>query len=414
MRIFNLKTTESDELVTLSATVESLRDGSKEIWFATQKKFSNHLCTTRMDPFVVGLLYPAMQQGVDIQVDGCISKKLLFNINNYAIPLIMAYSDTAKKITITASETTSEIITCHGVGTGFSGGVDSFGTIYDRYEKEKDPEIKINSLLFLNVGSHGWDQDTAQLKFKTRYEYLEGFPKEINLDFISLDSNLHYFHPWGHQETHTLTSAAGVLAMQNKFAKYYYSSAGLNFQDTINCASRFKGIDIGGFCDPILLPLLSTETTELILDGTPYSRTEKISNIANYEPTFRFLNVCVSGEDTHTNCSVCSKCLRTLLALDFSGRLDQYSNLFDIAKYKKKKNDYIRQQIATKHKSSFSKANIELAEKNNITLPSYFTSKVYFVLRHQLKAVAGKAVKAMFPEFSKKLKQLIHRRKVID
>lgn len=407
MRIYNLRHEENNDTVKLSVTVESKEIGTKEAWFATPKNYSEYLCKTHMDAFVVGLLYPAMQYGEDIIIEGCISKKLLFNINNYVIPLLMSYSDTAKKIKVSAENSTSEQFIGNAVGTGFSGGVDSFCTIYDHYEEEVDTVRKINSFLFLNVGSHGQDQDESQSKFMKRYKYLSAFPREIGVEFIPLDSNLHQFHPWGHQETHTLTSVSGVLAMQKHFSKYYYSSSGLDYKDIINFASQYKGVDVGAFCDPILLPLLSTETTEFIFDGAAHTRTDKVLNIASYEPTFRFLNVCVSGDDTHENCSKCSKCLRTLLALDLSGNLENYSNLFDIDKYKKLKPDYIYQQVAAKKNNAFAKANIDLAEKNQLKLPSYFKSSSYVLLNHRSKILVKKAAKALAPNTVEKIKQLL-------
>lgn len=402
MRIFNLRSEESDDIVTLSATIESKKIGTKDVWFAIQKKYSDYLCTTRMDAFVVGLLYPAMQYGEDISVEGCVSKKLLFNINNYVIPLLMSYSDTAKKITVSAFDVSSEKFTGKGVGTGFSGGVDSFSTVYDLYENEVDPEMKINTFLFLNVGSHGTNPETSKTLFEKRYSLLEGFPKEVGLDFIPLDSNLHQFHPWGHERVHTLTGVAGVLAMQNYFSKYYYSSSGLDYEGIIKNAHKYKGKAIGSFCDPILLPLLSTETTEFILHGAAQTRVDKILNISSYEPTFRYLNVCVRETE---NCSVCWKCLRTQLALDFSGNLDNYSSLFDKGKYKKLKPGYIYQQVATKNSDPLSREIIKLADKNHIKLPGYFTSYSHFLLHYNYKNDIKKTIKTIAPNMVDKLKR---------
>lgn len=407
MKIYNLKCEENDDIVKLSVTVESEEIGSKELWFATPKQYSDYLCKTHMDAFVVGLLYPAMQYGEDIIIDGLVSKKLLFNINNYVIPLLMSYSDTAKNISVSAENVTSERFDCIGVGTGFTGGVDSFCTTYDHYEKEKDPEIRINSFLFLNVGSHGQEQDIAKSKFEKRYNYLSRFPNELGLDFIPLDSNLHCFHPWGHAESHTLTSTSGVLAMQNYFRKYYYSSAGLDYRDMIRYASTYREKALGAYCDPILLPLLSTETTEFISDGLAYTRTDKLLNIISYEPTYRFLNVCVSGDDTHKNCSACSKCLRTLLALDLSGNLEGYSDLFDIKKYKKLKTGFLYKQVVATNTDPFAKANIDLAKRNKIKTPSYFVSSLYCNLRYDSRKLAVKAAKGIAPNIVKKLQKTL-------
>ena len=41
------------------------------------------------------------------------------------------------------------------VGTGFSGGIDSFATIYEHHEKPAPEGFKLTHLFFFNVGAHG-------------------------------------------------------------------------------------------------------------------------------------------------------------------------------------------------------------------------------------------------------------------
>ena len=98
----------------------------------------------------MGYYNPAINYGEDIHINGSVSKKLLFNTNNYVIALVKSFSQSCKTIKVIAENTINYNLRGSGIGTGFSGGVDSFCTIYDHYELEKDPEYKINSLLFLN------------------------------------------------------------------------------------------------------------------------------------------------------------------------------------------------------------------------------------------------------------------------
>lgn len=382
MRIYDLQISQEKEDVKISVSIESGRLGFKELWFSTPKMYETCLCKSRMDGFLIGMLFPAMQYGEDIHVRGCISEKLLFNLNNYVVPLLLTFSPSCKHIKITADETSAERFDCNGVGTGFSGGVDSFCTIYDRLELESSPDYKINSLLFLNVGSHSWgdqkDFESAKNKFQERYNYLRKFTDEVGIDFITLDSNLHAFHPWGHQKTHTLTSAAGVLMLQSYYSKYYYASSGLSYNDLLLNAIRYKDVSVGAYCDPILLPLLSTESLELIPDGTQYTRTEKMLHIIDYEPVRRYLNVCVSSDDSHENCSVCSKCCRTLMTLSSVGKLDQFSHLFDIEKYQKKaERRYICEQMLVSNKDPYARQSIELARQHGVKLPHLLFCHIY-------------------------------------
>lgn len=378
MYIKGVEITHQDDKLTLSVAIESKSLGHKTLWFAVPKIYEKHVCTTQMDAFLVGMLFPAMMCGEDLYLDGVVSKKLLFNVNKYVIPLLMSFSSAAKKITVTAKESNEQGFDNTGIGTGFSGGVDSFNAIHELLVKQTDPTLKINTLLFLNVGSHGGKEESAKLKYLQRYNHLKSYPEEINLDYIPIDSNLHTFHPWGHEKIHTLTGVAGVLVLQKHFSKYYYASAGFNYTQIINFSQKYRDKDVGIYCDPILLPLLSTESTEFYQEGAAYSRVDKIVDISNYEPTYRYLNVYVSGDDTHENCSACGKCLRTLFALDLSGNLEKYENIFNIDKYRKIKGFYIAQLVKDSEKDIFAKSLIELAKDKNIRLPNLLMSKVKF------------------------------------
>jgi hypothetical protein len=376
MILKNLKVSNKEENLKISVEVES-KNEKKELWFSVPKKYEEGICKDQYDSFLVGMLYPAMELGENILIKGKVSSKLLFNINNYIIPLICSFSNKVKKIKVEAEEISYKNYAGTGVGTGFSGGVDSFSTVYDHYELEKDKKHKINSFLFLNVGSHGnGDEKEVYSKFMKRYDFLKKFPEEIGLEFIPVNSNLYKFHPWGHQLTHTLTSVSGILILQKKYCKYYYASAGLSYIESFKFFEEWLEHDIGIF-DPILLSLLSTESLELVSDGIQYTRVEKVKNIINYEPVSRYLNVCVSGEDTHENCSVCSKCCRTLMTLDSLGKIEEFSSLFDIKKYRKEaERRYLAEQVLNQDKNAYARDNVELAKINNKLLPSKFTSIV--------------------------------------
>lgn len=406
MIIKNLRVEEKKDSFKILVEVES-ETLKKELWFSVPLEYKEYICTTQYDGFLVGLLYPAMVAGEDIKIEGKVSSKLLFNINNYVIPLLCSFSPKAQNIKVISTEKSYEDFNGNGVGTGFSGGVDSFSTIYDHYELEKDPVYKINSFLFLNVGSHGCgEEEVVYSKFMKRYNYLKKFPEELGLAFIPLNSNLYEFHPWGHQLTCSLTLTSGILMLQKKYNKYYCSSLGWSYLEILEYYKDDLGKDIAIF-DPILLPLLSTESLELIADGTQYTRVEKVKNIVNYEPVYRYLNVCVSGEDTHENCSICSKCCRTLMALDSIGKIEEFTKLFNIEKYRKKaQKKYVALQVLEKEKNAFARDNVELAKLNNKKLPTKVES-FFICLPDLLKRYISKNLST---ETKKKIKRIINKK----
>lgn len=400
MKIVGPLLSESSTHARLSVRIESERLRSKELWFEVPIEYRELLCTETADGFLVGMLFAAMQYGEDIYVDGCVSEKLLFNLNNYAIPLLIAFSPSCRSIEITADRTSSAQFNGPGVGSGFSGGVDSFSTIYDRFELETSSAHRINCLLFFNVGSHGpWLSDDAAVRaknnFTERYRWLKRYPDEIGLNHVPVDSNLHAFHPWGHQKTHTLTSAAATLVLQRHFSKYYYASTGVDYKEIFSFADKYKERDIGAYCETSLLPLLSTESIELIADGYRYTRAQKVLRISEYEPAKRYLNVCTSPIAGWKNCSTCPKCCRTQMALRSIGKLNEFSGVFDPARYSNVEPSYVRRQIRRARYDPFAHQNVELARERGVALPGYLSSVVISAsddfLRATLKKVLPKA-----------------------
>ena len=63
--------------------------------------------------------------------------------------------------------------------------------------------------------------------------------------------------------------------------------------------------------------------------------------------SYKYLDVCINGsfvEKTNTflNCSTCSKCMRTLITLDYYKKLENFKNIFDLNKYYNKKDHFIK------------------------------------------------------------------------
>jgi hypothetical protein len=77
---------------------------------------------------------------------------------------------------------------------------------------------------------------------------------------------------------------------------------------------------------PLLDPLWSTETLEVVHDGTEAERTEKIaSRIARSKLALRTLRVCFEVENQPKNCGRCGKCLQTMMCLHVAGALEACS-----------------------------------------------------------------------------------------
>lgn len=418
MKISGLRKEVLGEEVALVANVESVRWGNDTIWVSVPSEYESWLCTEQYDGFLVSLLYPAMAYGEDIWIQGTVSKRLLRNINKFIQEILLGYNPELHRINISATEVSSDILntTTQHIATGFSGGIDSFSTIYDNLVNEIDSKYKIDTFVCLNVGSHGEYNgrngcvDTEAM-FRSRYEFLKQYPDSIDIPFIPVNSNIHYYHEWGHQLTHTLTLVSGILAMQRMFSKYYIASAGINYDQWIDSASKYRKLDIAEFAEPHLTPLLSTETTEFILDGMQHTRVQKTINITNYSLTKQYLNVCLVNEPQKKNCGICPKCVRVGLTLSDVGKLDGYKDVFDIENFRKHEWRFRCEAVLNYKFDTFSRDIVDFAKKSGGKYPSYFMALTHTLISPSRKAIAAISYRFLGREISSKLISICKKRK---
>ena len=364
----------TSEETTLSARV-SFQGREEECFYSVPAKHADFADTESSNCFLVGMLYPAMRYGEDVHVEGTVSARLLYNLNEYLVPLMASCDERLRRIKITADSTDDRGgAEAKAVGTGFSGGIDSFATIYEHFARPEPDGFKITHLFFFNVGAHGipkkpGDMDAIERQFRARYEKFRGFPEEAGLPFVPVDSNVHAFHPWGHLEVATFATVSAVMFLQRGIRRYYLASSGHTYRQL------WKFLGDGGRPDAIervnmvLLPWLSTESLDLVDDGNLHDRSMKTVLVAGYPPASKYLNVCYGHDTLDTNCSVCPKCVRTLLTLDILGKLEAFSGVFDIARYKREaRRRAIADTIVGERRNLFAKHLMDLARERGVDL----------------------------------------------
>jgi len=376
--------------VALIADVESEKFNIDTIWFSVPRKYETWLTKDRYDGFLVALLYPAMAYGENIEIDGTVSERLYQNVKECVIPILLVYSPNLKKINISVKETTDKIIeTATHIGTGFSGGVDSFCTIYDKFVLETNPKYKIDILTNINVGNYyGYRSMETDVLFQRAFDRLSGFPSYVGLPYIPVNSKLAYIYgeKWSFMQVHLLYTIAGILSMQNCFTKYYFASA-LSFAEIPYYAKNYVNYGIAGFCDVYILQFLSTESLSIIPNGQQYTRAEKTERISHYSPTYDFLEV--SPRDSTGKQDVFRpKCIRTLTSLDSLDKLELYSKIFDLERYRKNR-FYIRcQQVLDYKKDPYVTDNIDFARLHGKKFPSYCIAFIVCLPKNVLKVLS--------------------------
>lgn len=349
----------------------------RTLWFKTRKENADFFSTKVYDPFLMSPYYMAMQYGQDLKIEGCVSKKLYRNLTNYVERIWRDFSSELKpvKLIVDGYDVTEQ--DGNLIGASISCGVDSLSTLYDRFEKETDPEYRINAVFFFNCGSLG-DYYAAHTNtlYNARYMLNKSTADELGLPIYQVESNIHSLYPHAiEQRLGFIAIWSCILSMQRKIRRYYMSS-GLSYEEVIEMHDSCRNFDMDEACGSYLVPLIQTEGLELIYDGAQRRRTGKTQNIADWSVAQRHLSVCTVEKETAENCSCCSKCLRTLYALDFLGKLDKFSDVFDIQNYKKHRFKYLCQLQAEyrvdKFEHCFAADNIRFAKENDVKLPPRF------------------------------------------
>lgn len=350
------------------------------MWFSVKAENADFFSTKVYDPFVLVSYYIAMHFGQDLKICGKVSKLLYKNITNYVQRIFLDFSDETKPITFTVDGYDEAEKDGNRTGAGISCGVDSFSTLYDRYVKETDPEYRVNSLFLFNCGTHGdyEDEDSHRL-FAARYEQNRKAAEDLGLPIYTVESNLHAFtHVVGpDQKIGFLAIWACVLSVQRTLSKYYVAS-GFSYHQILASQSHSKNFDMDEFCGSYLVPLIQTEGLRLIYDGAQRRRSEKTQNIADWEIAQKHLNVCVSEKVAAENCSCCSKCFRTLIALEALGKLEKFSTVFDLKKYKNTRFHNLCHAIVSRKEDPFDADNIAFAREHHVKLPPIWVAHIYY------------------------------------
>lgn len=198
---------------------------------------------------------------------------------------------------------------------------------------------------------------------------------EMGLPVYQVNSNFHAFtHKIGEQKVGYFALWSCILALEKAIGKYYISSSD-EYEEIKKFSWYDKDFDMAGCNESYLVPLLSTENLELIIDGCQYRRTEKTENIADWAIAQKYLNVCVQSEDG-TNCSVCSKCMRTLIPLEAMGKIDAFAGVFDIEKFHKHA-FYNKCYFKVNTKGiNFADDIVQYCKKKEYWMPPYFVSQL--------------------------------------
>lgn len=307
-------------------------DKKKVFYFEVPKEYGKYLCTEVSDAFLVGLLNYAFSTGQDIKVEGEVSERLLYQLETYFLKTLpVVRNKYYKKINIDAKKHIGKIENIGAVGTSASGGVDSFYSIVKHIGGEFE-HYNLTHLLIANQFNYYKSENETREKFQYLIEDIKAIPQNYGLKLIPIYTNHSDFLFDGFVQEYSLRICSYSLALQKLFSVYYVSS-GVPFREF-----DFANHDSDGF-DIFNLALLTTDSLTFYSSGGELIRTQKLSFIADDQFIQNNLKVC--NDNNRKNCSKCEKCMRTMLSLDIVGKLDMFSSVFDLERYRRQKNQYL-------------------------------------------------------------------------
>lgn len=336
------RTEKSGDAVRLCANIDLF--GKKEVmWFSVDAKYGEYLVDDRADAFVVGLLTPAMRVGANIVCDAPVTRRLLYQLRQYLIPMLAANLEGFHSITLHAEPTDVKLPCENAVATGWTGGVDSMFTLMQTIETEA-PSRKLTHLMITSNGAMEGEDTSALLK-KLVQKAENGIAAELGLDVVGIDANIQELVEESFISVVAYRHASAVLALQKLFGTYYKSSGYAFSQfsfDVTTCA----------YYELVPLSYFETDSTSFYSSGGSYSRVQKLQKLLDYPLAHQYLHPCILALPER-NCNRCGKCVRTMAALYGLGTLNHFSAVFDVDLFERDMDWYFSEMLPFRHRTDY-------------------------------------------------------------
>ena len=304
--------------------VQALVDGCESIWFELDEQYQSMIDTESVDAFFILYTWLAMERGLDLRVEGKVSRQLADAVTQDIQKMFLALCPRLHEIDIEVLNPESFWPeSAEASATGFSGGVDSWYTALQAAENG----TPYSYYLFANTGQHG--KDNIEVVFAQRFSVAERALHTMDKPLIAVDSNIDSIFRERFQQRVAISNIACALLFQQGISRYDYSSS-----FTSEGSGVFEYYDMS-VLDPYLLPLLNTERIRFYSIGDNAGRIEKLGYIASANLFSNEIYVCIEKTVPIKNCGYCFKCRRTQLALESIDRMALLKNNFDFSFYKK-------------------------------------------------------------------------------
>lgn len=306
----------SKQRVRLNAEVVYEKSGSPEtIWFDVPEQFAPDLSSSG-NPWLCCLLTTALELREPLRLELPVDKELYQNL----LEMVRIWKEWTwwndRSLLIDAEIRDFQSVaqqkrTC----VFFSGGVDSFFTALSHSRESSDPA---DELMFVNGFDISIGRTAVFWSIRNRLEKAAG---DLGFDYVDVATNLRStaLRRVGWSRSHGTFLASVGHALEKRYSRLLISS-----QFDPDALQLWGG-------HPLTTPRFSSTTLRFEEDGTNVNRFQKTEAISRSNVALSNLTVCQDLQ-SDMNCSVCSKCLRTLVTMDMLG-VREKATTFHTSKY---------------------------------------------------------------------------------
>ncbi|MHC4845337.1 MAG: hypothetical protein ACYTCU_04155 [Planctomycetota bacterium] len=285
------------------------------------------------DPFLAGLIVPAMSCGERLAIEAPVSRALLAALRTRILPVVRRWGWDDDRIEVTTQETgeTAGAIGPTGLAPAalgsdapdgpltcfFSAGVDSWYSLMRHVDE-------VSHLLLM----HGFEVNTEDARaWETAHAHIRSIAEDLGKTLVVITTNVGEV---------SVSNAKKRMQAQGRPEEYLhfrrYSGSmqvavALCLQQQLHrfmvpTTWPWEFLEQRG-SHPLLEPQWSTTAARFALDGGEADRIDKVRWLFEHAPdALRRLRVCFLTEHGEVNCGKCSKCLRTMLEMRVVGAAD--------------------------------------------------------------------------------------------
>lgn len=280
--------------------------------------------TRRLDAWLLWLLPHAVEAGSDLVLDGEVSPELLRNAHEIMGVWASWWPDRTP-VRIHAAAATDDEPTGERQGLVFTGGVDSFYTLFHHDQMAREQPVcgmrPVDDLVYV------WGYDLPLFKpsaFEEKAATLRTIAERTGKTLLAVVTNYRQIdlpqdrRQWGPMQHGP--ALGGMAAFLGRRWREFLISA----------SEHYSALGAWG-SSPLVDHHFSTARTQVRHHGAWADRYEKMRFLSKHDVAFDHLHVCW-GRWTASNCSGCEKCYRTMLVFDLLGERHRAAT-FDMTKF---------------------------------------------------------------------------------